>query len=238
MEAAWQGADLFALATEWEGHAAAVAEALRRGLPVAVTRGGAAAELVPPEAGVACDAGDVDGLSKALRRLIFDAGLRADMAEAAWRAGQALPDMARPGATVRGGGMLLGCIADDFTGATDLASTLVRGGMRTVQLIGVPSGPPPEADAVVVALKSRTTPAGDAVRESLAALRWLRGGRLPAGVPEILLHLRQHRRRQHRPGRRRADRAPWAVASRSPARPSRPTRARCSRAISSWAGRC
>ncbi len=69
--------------------------------------------------------------------------------------------------------MLLGCIADDFTGATDLASTLVRGGMRTVQLIGVPSGPPPEADAVVVALKSRTTPAGDAVRESLAALRWL-----------------------------------------------------------------
>ena len=69
--------------------------------------------------------------------------------------------------------MLLGCIADDFTGATDLASTLVRGGMRTVQLIGVPDGPPPEADAVVVALKSRTTPAADAVAESLAALRWL-----------------------------------------------------------------
>ena len=69
--------------------------------------------------------------------------------------------------------MLLGCIADDFTGATDLASTLVRGGMRTVQLIGVPDGPLPEADAVVVALKSRTTPAADAVAESLAALRWL-----------------------------------------------------------------
>ncbi len=70
--------------------------------------------------------------------------------------------------------MLLGCIADDFTGATDLASTLVRGGMRTVQLIGVPTGPAPDADAVVVALKSRTTPAADAVAESLAALRWLR----------------------------------------------------------------
>ncbi len=70
--------------------------------------------------------------------------------------------------------MLLGCIADDFTGATDLASTLVRGGMRTVQLIGVPSGPAPaDADAVVVALKSRTSPAGQAVRDSLAALRWL-----------------------------------------------------------------
>jgi uncharacterized protein YgbK (DUF1537 family) len=69
--------------------------------------------------------------------------------------------------------MLLGCIADDFTGATDLASTLVRGGMRTVQLIGIPTGPAPDADAVVIALKSRTTPAGNAVRDSLAALRWL-----------------------------------------------------------------
>ena len=69
--------------------------------------------------------------------------------------------------------MLLGCIADDFTGATDLASTLVRNGMRTVQVIGVPAGPVPDADAVVVALKARTNPAGEAVAESLAALRWL-----------------------------------------------------------------
>src|SRR5205814_7885910 len=53
--------------------------------------------------------------------------------------------------------MLLGAIADDFTGATDLASMLVRGGMRTVQLIGLPrSGEQaPDADAVVIALKSR-----------------------------------------------------------------------------------
>jgi 3-dehydrotetronate 4-kinase len=72
---------------------------------------------------------------------------------------------------------LLGCIADDFTGATDLASMLVRNGMRTVQLIGVPeaSEAPPDADAVVVALKSRTIPAVDAVRQSLAALAWLQG---------------------------------------------------------------
>jgi uncharacterized protein YgbK (DUF1537 family) len=69
---------------------------------------------------------------------------------------------------------LLGCIADDFTGATDLANNLVRSGMRAVQTIGVPSAPlQVEADAVVVALKSRTTPPQDAVQQSLAALRWL-----------------------------------------------------------------
>lgn len=69
---------------------------------------------------------------------------------------------------------LLGCIADDFTGGTDLAGMLVKAGMRTVQLIGVPGGPPPDdVDAVVIALKSRTSPAEDAVAESLAALRWL-----------------------------------------------------------------
>jgi uncharacterized protein YgbK (DUF1537 family) len=74
--------------------------------------------------------------------------------------------------------MLLGCIADDFTGATDLASMLVRGGMRTVQVIGVPDAAlaPPDADAVVVALKSRTAPAAEAVADSLAALDWLRRG--------------------------------------------------------------
>lgn len=71
--------------------------------------------------------------------------------------------------------LLLGCIADDFTGATDLANNLVRGGMRVVQTIGVPVGPLDRAaDAVVVALKSRTIPAADAVRQSLDALRWLR----------------------------------------------------------------
>ena len=71
----------------------------------------------------------------------------------------------------------LGVIADDFTGATDIASMLVRGGLRTVQVIGVPTGEVPaevgQADAVVVALKSRTTPAAQAVADSLAALRWL-----------------------------------------------------------------
>ena len=70
--------------------------------------------------------------------------------------------------------LLLGCIADDFTGATDLANNLTRGGMRVVQTIGVPTEPVTGADAVVVALKSRTAPVADAVAQSLAAARWLR----------------------------------------------------------------
>ncbi|GLU33072.1 3-oxo-tetronate kinase [Trinickia caryophylli] len=74
---------------------------------------------------------------------------------------------------------LLGCIADDFTGATDLANMLVRGGMRTVQTIGVPdaaalTAAARDADAIVVALKSRTIAAHEAIAQSLAALAWLR----------------------------------------------------------------
>lgn len=70
----------------------------------------------------------------------------------------------------------LGCIADDFTGATDLASTLVRQGMRTVVLLGqpAPGTPVPEADALVIALKSRSIPPLQAVSMSLACLEWLR----------------------------------------------------------------
>ena len=70
--------------------------------------------------------------------------------------------------------MILGCIADDFTGGTDLANNLVRAGMRTLQLIGVPEGAVADCDAVVVALKSRTAPVAQAVAQSLAAARWLR----------------------------------------------------------------
>ena len=70
---------------------------------------------------------------------------------------------------------VLGCIADDFTGATDLAGTLVRAGMRSVQMIGVPESPAAaiDAEAVVIALKSRTIPPGEAIAQSLAALDWL-----------------------------------------------------------------
>ena len=75
--------------------------------------------------------------------------------------------------------MILGVIADDFTGATDVASMLVRAGMRTVQVLGVPDangGALPEADAVVIALKTRTIAPADAVTQSLAALRALQAG--------------------------------------------------------------
>ncbi len=78
--------------------------------------------------------------------------------------------------------LLLGCIADDLTGATDLANTLVRQGMRTVQVIGVPDAPLPDADAIIVALKSRTIPAADAVAMSRAALDQLR----TAGARQVL----------------------------------------------------
>ena len=72
--------------------------------------------------------------------------------------------------------LLLGVIADDFTGATDIANTLVQQGMRVTQVIGVPDAHTDtgDAEAVVVALKSRTAPASEAVGWSLSALQWLR----------------------------------------------------------------
>jgi uncharacterized protein YgbK (DUF1537 family) len=75
--------------------------------------------------------------------------------------------------------LLLGAIADDFTGATDLCNTLVQRGMRTVQLIDVPfpDATVPDAEAVVIALKSRTIPAAEAVVKSLGALDWLQRAR-------------------------------------------------------------
>ena len=76
----------------------------------------------------------------------------------------------------------LGCIADDFTGATDLANNLVRAGMRVVQTNGVPSSPlAADVDAVVVALKSRTIAPVDAVAQALQALHWLQS----AGATQI-----------------------------------------------------
>ncbi|MBK1660139.1 glycosyltransferase family 4 protein [Paracraurococcus ruber] len=91
LEALYAGADLFALATWWEGYGMAAAEALARGLPLAITAGGAIADLVPMEAGAVSPPGDVVSLTKALRRMIIDTEMRAEMAEAAWQAGQRLP---------------------------------------------------------------------------------------------------------------------------------------------------
>ena len=74
------------------------------------------------------------------------------------------------------GKISLGCIADDYTGASDLANTLTRCGLRTVQTIGVPAEDLalPEVDAVVVSLKSRSIDAGLAVSRSRSAEKWLR----------------------------------------------------------------
>ena len=74
-------------------------------------------------------------------------------------------------------GVLLGCIADDFTGATDLAGTLSKAGMSVLQVLGVPDkdfGVPLHVNAIVVALKTRSIDPNEAVLESLAALDWLR----------------------------------------------------------------
>ncbi|MBY5393536.1 four-carbon acid sugar kinase family protein [Rhizobium leguminosarum] len=72
--------------------------------------------------------------------------------------------------------ILLGSIADDYTGASDLANTLTKNGLRTVQTVGIPdpSLALPDVDAVVISLKIRSVPASDAVAAAASAERWLR----------------------------------------------------------------
>lgn len=70
--------------------------------------------------------------------------------------------------------MKIGVIADDFTGATDIASFLVLNGLKTVQMCGVtPDTPAPDAEAVVISHKSRSCPVADAIAETQASLQWL-----------------------------------------------------------------
>jgi glycosyltransferase involved in cell wall biosynthesis len=97
MEILWRTADLFVSGSRFEGYGMALAEAVRRGLPLAVTNSAAAAEVIPTEASVIVEPGDHVQLSKGLRRLIFSAPLRRDLADAAWRAGRALPSWADQG---------------------------------------------------------------------------------------------------------------------------------------------
>lgn len=91
LDTLWRGTDVFALATWHEGYGMAVAEALKRGIPLALTAGGAVAELAPTEASVIVPPGDWTALSRAMRRLLFDGELRRRMAEHAWDAGRKLP---------------------------------------------------------------------------------------------------------------------------------------------------
>ena len=90
--------------------------------------------------------------------------------------------------------ILLGSIADDYTGASDLANTLTKNGLRTVQTVGIPdpSLALPDVDAVVVSLKIRSVPASDAVAAAASAERWLRqrgAGHAPRRGPGRRLHL-------------------------------------------------
>ncbi|MGA2487940.1 MAG: 3-oxo-tetronate kinase [Roseiarcus sp.] len=80
--------------------------------------------------------------------------------------------------------LALGCIGDDYTGSSDLANTLTRNGLRTLQLIGVPSAEValPEVDAIVIALKIRSVAAADAVKSARVADAWLRA----RGVSHVL----------------------------------------------------
>ena len=73
--------------------------------------------------------------------------------------------------------ILLGSIADDYTGASDLANTLTKSGLRTIQTVGIPDAALdlPDVDAVVVALKIRSVTAADAVSAASQAYRWLEG---------------------------------------------------------------
>ncbi len=91
LEAEYAAADLFALATHYEGFGMAAAEAQARGLPLAICTGGAIAEVVGPGAAILAAPGNHDSLSRGMRRAIMDPGLRAQMAEASWQAGRRLP---------------------------------------------------------------------------------------------------------------------------------------------------
>jgi glycosyltransferase involved in cell wall biosynthesis len=97
LESIWQAADLFVSGSCFEGYGMAVAEAVRRGLPLAVTSAAAAAEVIPLQGSVIVEPGDHVQLGKALRRLIFSAPLRREMADAAWQAGRAFPTWADQG---------------------------------------------------------------------------------------------------------------------------------------------
>jgi len=91
LAALWDSADIFALATRFEGFGMVIAEALKRGLPVVVGNGGAAGALIRADYGAVCPVDDVEQTSRALRRLIFDSRLRQDMSDAAWIAGRDVP---------------------------------------------------------------------------------------------------------------------------------------------------
>lgn len=91
LDGCYDRADIFVLSSHYEGYGMVLAEALARGLPIAMTTGGAAAETVPDGAALKVAPGDAVALQQAFRRVIDDAALRGRLADAAWAAGQTLP---------------------------------------------------------------------------------------------------------------------------------------------------
>jgi glycosyltransferase involved in cell wall biosynthesis len=102
LEEAFQNAHIFIMASHYEGYGMALCEAMVRGLPVVTTMGGALAETAPEGAALKVAAGSVAALADGLRRILSDAALRCQLAEASWRAGQRLPNWRQTAAIVAG----------------------------------------------------------------------------------------------------------------------------------------
>ena len=100
LSALYTSADIFALASLYEGYGMAFAEAIAHGLPVVASGDGAVSDTVPSSAGFVCAAGDVAAFAEALRSLLSNTALRREKAEGAWRHGQTLPAWTRTADTI------------------------------------------------------------------------------------------------------------------------------------------
>ncbi len=233
LDALWARTDLFALATHWEGYGMAVAEALARGVPVAVTGGGAAGALVTPEAGIVAPPGDLEQFSKALRRPIFDrrpatrhgrggVGDRPDAAVLG-HAGRGLRRRAHMSDAFDAAWLALREPFDAAARSRALAEALIAHLPARPRLLDLGCGtgslfrwlaPMHRRAAGLAARRSRSRPA----RRRLCALRRL------GGTPRLDRHLPAARDARAHAGRRLAHRGADARSRRSRRRPLRARR--------------